>query len=118
LILSDIKKSDLTNISQIFIETLYSQLIYDGIEVEYELIEKIIGEIELCETNNDRSTNGSLNNCILYLEHWKYEFENFENIPFRDLNNRLNSSPNKMLNWKYPKEKMKEVINAYAHSRI
>ena len=118
LILSDIKKSDLINISQIFKETLYSQLILDRIVVEYELIEKIIGGIELCETNNDRSTNGSLNNCLLYLEHWKYEFGNFENMPFRDLNSRLNSSPNKMLNWKYPKEKMKEVINAYAQQRI
>ena len=118
LILADIKKSDLKNISKIFKETFYAQLIYDGIVVEYELIEKIIGEIELLETNNDRSTNGSLNNCLLYFDDWKYEYGDFENMPFRDLNNRLNSSPNKMLNWLYPKEKMEELIKVYAQHRI
>ena len=67
---------------------------------------------------NDRSVNGSLNNCLLYLDDWKYEFGDFENMPFRDLNNRLNSSPNKMLNWKYPKEKMDELIKAYAQQSV
>ena len=118
LILPNVKKVDLKNISTIFRETFYAQLTYDGIITEYELIEKIIGEIKLCETDNDRSANGSLNNCLLYLEDWKYEFGNFENMNFRDLNGRLNSSPNKMLNWKYPKEKMSELINAYAQHRI
>jgi len=114
LILADIKKTELKNISQIFKETFYSQLIYDGIIVDYQIIEKIIGKLELCETNNDRSTNGSLNNCLLFLEDWKYEYGNFDNMNFRDLNGRLNSSPNKMLNWKYPREKMEEMIKAYA----
>jgi len=118
LLLPNVKKTDLKNISTIFKETFYSQLTYDGIITEYELIEKIIGGIELCETNNDRSVNGSLNNCLLYLDDWKYEFGDFENMPFRDLNNRLNSSPNKMLNWKYPKEKMDELIKAYAQQRL
>ncbi len=114
LILPNIKKTDLKNIASIFKENFYSQLTYDGIITEYKLVEKIIGEIKLCETNNDRSVNGSLNNCLLYLEDWKYEFGDFENMNFRDLNNRLNSSPNQMLNWKYPKEKMGEMIKAYA----
>ena len=118
LILPNVKKSDLKNIASIFKETLYSQLTYDGIITEFGLVEKIIGEIKLCETNNDRSVNGSLNNCLLYLEDWKYEFGDFENMNFRDLNGRLNSSPNKMLNWKYPKEKMDEMINAYAQHLI
>ena len=118
LILPNVKKTDLKNISSIFKETFYAQLIYDGIIIEYELIEKIIGEIKLCETNNDRSTNGSLNNCLLFLEDWKYEFGDYGNMNFRDLNGRLNSSPNKMLKWKYPKEKMDEIIKAYAQHRI
>jgi len=104
------KKTDLKNLSSIFKETYYNQLIFDGIITDFELIEKIIGEINLCETNNDRSTNGSLNNCLFQIEDWKYEFGGFENMNFRDLNGKLNSSPNKMLNWKYPKEKMKETI--------
>ncbi|MCT4697555.1 DUF6933 domain-containing protein [Tenacibaculum haliotis] len=113
LILPNIKKTDLKNISSIFKENLFAQLTFDGIETRYELVEKIIGEIKLQETNNDRSTNGSLNNCLLFLKDWKYEFGDYENMNFRDLNGRLNSSPNKMLNWKYPKEKMNEMINNY-----
>jgi hypothetical protein len=118
LILPNMKKNDLKNLNSIFRETFYAQLVFDGIISDFELIEKIIGEIKLCETNNDRSTNGSLNNCLFQIEDWKYEFGSFENMNFRDLNGRLNSSPNKMLNWKYPKEKMNEMIKAYAQHRI
>jgi len=50
----------------------------------------------------------------LFFEDWKKEFGSFENMDFRDLNSRLNSSPNKMIDWKYPKEKMAEVLKAYA----
>ncbi len=118
LILPNVKKSDLKNISTIFKENFYSQLICDGIVTEYELIEKIIGRIELCETDNDKSANGSLNNCLAYFDDWKFDYGNFENMPFRELNSRLNSSPNKMLNWKYPKEEIAERIKAYAQQSI
>jgi hypothetical protein len=118
LILPNMKKNDLKNLTSIFRETFYAQLVFDGIITDFELIEKIIGEIKLCETNNDRSTNGSLNNCLFQIEDWKFEFDGFENMNFRDLNGRLNSSPNKMLNWKYPKEKMNEMIKAYAQHHI
>lgn len=110
LILPNMKKTDLKNLSSIFKETFYAQLMFDGIIIDFELIDKIIGEIKLSETDNDRSANGSLNNCLFQIEDWKYEFGGFENMNFRDLNGKLNSSPNKMLNWKYPKEKMKETI--------
>jgi hypothetical protein len=118
LILPDIKKTDLKNISSIFKESFYAQLTFDGIKTKYQMVEKIIGEIKLYETNNDRSANGSLNNCLLFLEDWKYEFGNYDNMNFRDLNGRLNSSPNKMLKWKYPKEKMNEMIKAYEEQKI
>ena len=118
LILPNVKKTDLENISLIFKKSLHEQLIHDGIKTDYELIETIIGEIKLCETDNDRSANGSLNICLFFIEEWKYEFGNFENMDFKDLNGRLNSSPNKMLNWKYPKEKMNEMIKAYAQHCI
>lgn len=114
LVLSDLKKSDLKNFSNIFKETFYSQLIYDGIIVDYDLINKIIGEVELCETNNDRSANSYINYSLLYFKDWKYEFETYENMPFRDLNHRLNSLPSKMLNWERPREKMAELIKTYA----
>ncbi len=116
LILPNLKSTDLEHLSTIFKQTFYSQLIYDGISVDYVLVEKIIGEIKLRKTNNDRSTNGSLNNCILQIEDWKFEYGTYDAMNFRDLNGRLNSSPNNMLNWKYPKEKMKEMINSYAQT--
>ena len=118
LILSDIKTSELNNITGIFTETLHSQLKNDGIDIEYETLSGIIGEIKLCETNNDRSANGSLNNCLYSIDHWKMEYGNFENLPFRKINSGLNSSPNQMLGWKYPKEVMNETIKAYVQQRL
>jgi len=118
LILSDLKTAELNNITQIFTETLHSQLRNDGIEIDNGTLSGIIGEIKLCETNNDRSANGSLNNCMYSIEQWKIEYGNFENLPFREINSGLNSSPNQMLNWKYPKEVMNETIKAYVQQRI
>ena len=82
LILPDMKKADLKNISSIFKENFHQQLVYDGINVDYNLIEKIIGEINLYKTDGDRKTLGTLNNILAYLEHWKNEFGSFENMPF------------------------------------
>jgi len=113
LILPDIKNADLENHSKIFKETFYTQLKYDGIKTEFELIDKIIGEIVLCKTNNDRSLNSFLNNSLLNFKHWKYQFGYFENMPFRELNRRLNNLPVKSLNWVRPKEKMAEMIKIF-----
>ncbi|WCM41041.1 hypothetical protein MG290_08715 [Flavobacterium sp. CBA20B-1] len=118
LILSDIKTSELNNITGIFTKTLHSQLKHDGIEIEYGTLREIIGEIKLCETNNDRSANGSLNNCMFSIDHWKMEYGGYENLPFRKINSGLNSSPNKILEWKYPKEVMNEIIKAYLQQRL
>lgn len=112
--LSDMKNSDLTNISTVFKEAFYSQLVYDGIIIDDKLIEKIVGKIVLNETDNDRSSNGSLNNYLLYFNEWKYEFKYFDNMPFRDLTNRLNSQPIEKLNGALPKEKMQELLESYS----
>jgi len=114
LILQDVKKADLKRIDLIFKETIYSQLLFDGIIVEFSLIEKIIGEVKLCKTDNDRSSNGLLNHNIWIMEDWKEEFKNFDNMNFRDLNNRLNSVPVKSIGWKHPKEKMAEVLMSFS----
>ena len=118
LILSDLKTSELNNITAIFTETLHSQLKNDGIEIDYATLSGIIGEIKLCETNNDRSANGSLNNCMYSIDHWKVEYGSFENLPFRKINSGLNSSPNQMLQWEYPKEVMDKTIKAYVQQRL
>jgi IS30 family transposase len=110
LILSDIKKSDLKNISEIFIDTLYNQLIWDGIEVKKEKLHSLIGEIKLLKTDNDRSVNGSINSFIMDFDYWKREFGTLENMNMRDLNGRLNRLPLNILNWDVPNEKMRELI--------
>ena len=113
LVLPNIRKADLKNISSIFKKTFHEQLIQDGIKVNYELIEKIVGEITLHETDNDRSIMGNLNDVLPYFEDWKYEYGNYENMPFRKLNGILNGRPKKQLNWLFSKEKMSEMINLY-----
>jgi len=113
LILPDIKNADLENLTKIFKETFYAQLKYDGIKTEYELVDKIIGEITLHKTNNDRSLNSFLNNSLLNFRHWKYQFGDFENMPFRELNRRLNNLPIKSIKWIRPKEKMAEMIKIF-----
>jgi hypothetical protein len=118
LILSNIKSSELNNITRIFTETLNSQLKNDGIEIDYKTLSELIGEIKLCETNNDRSANGSLNNCMFSIEQWKIDYGSFENLPFRKINSGLNSSPNQMIEWKYPKEIMNDTIKAYVQQRL
>ena len=109
----NIRKADLENISTIFKEAFYAQLIYDGILVDYELIENIIGDVGLYETNNDRSSLGILNYCLDNMEDWKNQFQTFENMPFRDLNNRLNRIPYSFLNLRYPKEEMSSLIQTF-----
>lgn len=91
LILADIKASELKNITQVFTKTLHAQLNNDEIEIEYQALSAIIGEIKLCKTNNDRSANGSLNNCMYSIEQWKIDYGSFENLPFRKINSGLNS---------------------------
>ncbi len=93
VILTDIKSSDLIKIEQIFKEALLDQLIYDGIITDFENINSIIGELDFLPTDNDRSTTGFQNHNLETIDWWKHEFENLENIPIKDLANRLNTSP-------------------------
>lgn len=113
LVFPNIRKNDLESLSSLFAEAFYAQLIYDGIFVDYSLIEKIIGEVDLFETNNDRSSIGILNYCLQNLEIWKEEYQVFENMPFRELNSRLNNIPYSFLKLKFPKEEMNEVLKNF-----
>ncbi|WP_179021570.1 DUF6933 domain-containing protein [Winogradskyella forsetii] len=92
VILTDIKSSDLSKIEQIFKDALFGQLIYDGIMMDFENLDSIIGGIDFLPTNNDRSTTGFQNHSLESLHWWKYEFGNLENMPIKDLTNRLNTS--------------------------
>jgi hypothetical protein len=93
VILTNIKSSDLSKIEQIFKDALFGQLIYDGIITDFENLDSIIGGLDFLPTNNDRSTTSFQNHNLEFLDWWKYEFGNLENMPIKDLTNRLNTSP-------------------------
>lgn len=112
MVFPNVRKPDMESFSSLFAEAFYAQLIYDGIFVDYDFIDKIIGEVNLFQTNNDRSSLGILNYCLSSIEEWKKQFENFEEMPFRDLNSHLNKIPYTFLKLKFPKEEMNEFLNS------
>ena len=93
VILTNIKSSELNKIEQIFKDALFGQLIYDGIITDFENLNSIIGGLDFLPTDNDRSTTGFQNHSLESLDWWKYEFGNLENMPIKELTNRLNTSP-------------------------
>ena len=93
VILTDIKASELSKIEQIFKDALFGQLIYDGIITDFENLNSIIGGLDFLPTDNDRSTTGFQNQRLEQLDWWKYDFGSLENMPIKDLTNRMNTSP-------------------------
>ncbi len=93
VILTDIKAADLKNIESIFKNTFYAQLVYDGIILEFENLDSIIGGLDFLPTDNDRSTTAFQNRRLYELDWWKYDFGSLENMPIKDLTNRINTSP-------------------------
>ncbi len=93
VILTDIKTADLKNIEEIFKNAFYGQLVYDGIITDFENVSAKIGRLDFLPTDNDRKTNGFQNHHLRQLNWWKHEFGSLENMPIKDLTNRLNNSP-------------------------
>lgn len=93
IILTDIKSADLTNINEIFKNALFGQFVYDGIITDFDKLSANIGELEFLPTDNDRSTTGFQNQRLYELDWWKYEYGTLENMPIKDLTNRMNKSP-------------------------
>ncbi len=93
VILTDIKSVDLKNIDSIFKNAFYAQLIYDGIITDFENLESITGGLIFLPTDNDRSTTAFQNQRLYELDWWKYDFGALENMPIKDLTNRMNTSP-------------------------
>jgi hypothetical protein len=117
VILTDIKASDLKNIDQVFKDSLFAQLIYDGIIMDYEYLNSIIGELDFLPTDNDRRTTGFQNTNLESLQWWKSEFGNLKNMPIKDLANRLNNTPihigdsKRMGDFTKALEEMKKTLN-------
>jgi hypothetical protein len=116
VILTDIKASDLSKIENIFKNALFAQLIYDGIITDFENLNAIIGELNFLPTDNDRSTTGYQNQRLEQLDWWKYHFGSLENMPIKDLTNRMNTSPihigkgRKMSDYTDSIKEMKKII--------
>lgn len=90
VILTDIRAADVARIDTLFKEAFYGQLIYDGILVDYETVESMVGQLVFLPTDNDRSMTGFQNQRLYDMEFWKYEFETLEDMPINDLTNRMN----------------------------
>jgi len=117
IIIPDLKSSDIKNFTEIFTENFYSQLIYEGILIDFKKLKCWIGNVKILPTDNDRKTIGTQNFILESLKYWKYEFHTFENMPFRELTMRLNSSPTESFNWNSPNKKMTEKLNTSAQQR-
>jgi len=119
VILTDLKSADLPNIDQIFKNAFFGQLIYDGIITDFENISKIVGEIDLVPTDNDKRTTGFQNANLQSLDWWKMELGSLENRPIKDLTNRLNLIPihlgksKKMDDFTKALNEMKNLLNEH-----
>ena len=107
----------MSKIEQIFKETLFAQLIYDGIITDFDNLNSIIGGLDFLPTDNDRSTTGFQNHNLESIDYWKNEYESLENMPIRDLTSLLNTSPihigkeRKMSEYTNSIDEMKRILN-------
>ncbi|MFL1897270.1 DUF6933 domain-containing protein [Aquimarina sp. 2-A2] len=92
VILTDLRAGDLKNIDSIFLNSLYTQLIYDGIMTDFKQLQSIIGGLDFLPTDNDRSTTAFQNQRLYELDWWKYDFGSVENMPIKELTNKINTS--------------------------
>lgn len=93
VILTEITTSDFDKIDDTFKKAFFKQLVYDGIIVQFEILDKLIGSLKFLPTDNDCKTIGFLNHRLISLDWWKKEFGNLKNMPINDLTNRINISP-------------------------
>ncbi len=83
----------MNKIEQIFKKALYGQLTYDGVKMHFEDLNLIIGGLDFLPTDNDRPTTGFQNQRLNELDWWKNDFGSLDNMPIKELTNRMNTSP-------------------------
>lgn len=93
VLLTDLKAADIKNWNALFKDTLYSQLVYDGIIQSFETIDDCIGDTFFLPTDNDRPTTAFQNHRLEELEYWKERYESLEHMPVKKLNHNMNTSP-------------------------
>lgn len=111
IILDSVIAADFSDLSNIFAKILFDQLRIDGIKTDWLTIKNLVGKVDLYPTDNDRKLIGTQNNILQHTEDWKYEFGHIDNWPFREISSRLNGIPYKELEWFYPKEKIKIMLD-------
>ena len=92
VILTNIKASDLDKIEEIFKNTFYTQLVFDGIVTDFERIDTIVGHLDFLKTDNDKSTIAHQNQRLYDLDYWKYQFGSLDTMPMKELTSRMNRS--------------------------
>jgi len=93
VILPDIKAADIADIDRIFKRAFYTQLQYDGFSISLDNVNRLLEDVHLYPTDNDKSTTVYQNQRLLDLDYWKYEYQRLEYMPIRDLTNRINKTP-------------------------
>jgi len=93
VLLPDVKSSDLINIEDIFKNSFYSQLIYDGIVIDFNQLDATVGGIDFLPTDNDKSLIAFQNQRLYELDYWKHTYATLANFPIKVLAHRLNTIP-------------------------
>lgn len=100
IILMDIRAAQYSKLGVLFIDTLFEQLLFDGILVDYHLLASEIGKLHFLPTENDKRTTGFQNQRLQDLTWWEDELAKFDSLIIKEVTHRLNtnlirSDPNK-----------------------
>lgn len=93
VILTDVNAKKLLNVEDIFKNTFYDQLIYDGVLIEFEEVENLVGKIVFKPTDNDRITGGFQNQRIQDFKWSQDAYDSLAAMPIREINNVMNTTP-------------------------
>jgi len=102
---------DVDKIDEMFLDSLYSQLLFEKINIEFKTIAFKLGKIKFQSTNNNRKVIGILNYNIEKLNYFKYEYPVFNSSVIREMTEKLNKTPFKQLDWKLPFEAMNSLLS-------
>jgi hypothetical protein len=101
---------DIDKLDALFLDSFYTQLLFEKITVDYKNILDKIGEVTFHSTNNNRKTIGVLTYNIEKLNYFKYDYPVFNASVIREMTQKLNRTPFKQLGWKTPNEKMISLL--------
>ncbi len=92
-VMSGFGKSELKDITNVFVSTFAKQLERDGVLVDATIISKVVGTLSFSNTDNDKRTIGVQNHILIAIEDWKFDFGDYSNWDFYEIGKRLNGTP-------------------------